>query len=567
MTETVTRTAAPAVVGKLSTLDRFLPVWIGSAMAAGLLLGRWIPGLHTALEGVQLDGISLPIALGLLIMMYPVLAKVRYDRLDTVTGDRKLLLSSLLLNWVLGPALMFALAWLLLADLPEYRTGLIIVGLARCIAMVIIWNDLACGDREAAAVLVALNSIFQVAMFAALGWFYLSVLPGWLGLEQTTIATSPWQIAKSVLIFLGIPLLAGYLSRRIGEKTKGRNWYESRFLPKVGPWALYGLLFTIVILFALQGDQITGRPLDVARIALPLLAYFAIMWVGGYLLGAALRLGYRRTTTLAFTAASNNFELAIAVAIATYGATSGQALAGVVGPLIEVPVLVGLVYVSLALRNRLAGPNATHDADKPSVLFVCVHNAGRSQMAAGLLTHLAGDRIEVRSAGTEPAGQVNPTAVAAMAEMGIDITANAPTLLTGGQVQSSDVVITMGCGDACPILPGCLLPQLETTRSRRPAPRRCAHDPRRHRRPRPSPDRRAAGHRQDQIACATLGAAPIREVPAGIGFSACTAARHQRIAFVLVRDLPSGRISLRGALGQKARPCSALWVPVDLPCS
>lgn len=285
MTETVTRTAAPAVVGKLSTLDRFLPVWIGSAMAAGLLLGRWIPGLHTALEGVQLDGISLPIALGLLIMMYPVLAKVRYDRLDTVTGDRKLLLSSLLLNWVLGPALMFALAWLLLADLPEYRTGLIIVGLARCIAMVIIWNDLACGDREAAAVLVALNSIFQVAMFAALGWFYLSVLPGWLGLEQTTIATSPWQIAKSVLIFLGIPLLAGYLSRRIGEKTKGRNWYESRFLPKVGPWALYGLLFTIVILFALQGDQITGRPLDVARIALPLLAYFAIMWVGGYLLG------------------------------------------------------------------------------------------------------------------------------------------------------------------------------------------------------------------------------------------------------------------------------------------
>lgn len=454
MTETVTRTAAPAVVGKLSTLDRFLPVWIGSAMAAGLLLGRWIPGLHTALEGVQLDGISLPIALGLLIMMYPVLAKVRYDRLDTVTGDRKLLLSSLLLNWVLGPALMFALAWLLLADLPEYRTGLIIVGLARCIAMVIIWNDLACGDREAAAVLVALNSIFQVAMFAALGWFYLSVLPGWLGLEQTTIATSPWQIAKSVLIFLGIPLLAGYLSRRIGEKTKGRNWYESRFLPKVGPWALYGLLFTIVILFALQGDQITGRPLDVARIALPLLAYFAIMWVGGYLLGAALRLGYRRTTTLAFTAASNNFELAIAVAIATYGATSGQALAGVVGPLIEVPVLVGLVYVSLALLNRLAGPNATHDADKPSVLFVCVHNAGRSQMAAGLLTHLAGDRIEVRSAGTEPAGQVNPTAVAAMAEMGIDITANAPTLLTGGQVQSSDVVITMGCGDACPYFPG-----------------------------------------------------------------------------------------------------------------
>jgi arsenite transporter len=248
---------------------------------------------------------------------------------------------------------MFSLAWLMLGDLPEYRTGLIIVGLARCIAMVIIWNDLACGDREAAAVLVALNSIFQVLTFAILGWFYLSALPGWLHLPQTTISTSPWQIAKSVLIFLGIPLAAGYFSRKWGEKAKGRNWYEACYLPRIGPWALYGLLFTIVILFALQGHQITSRPWDVARIALPLLAYFAVMWVGGYLLGTALGLGYERTTTLAFTAAGNNFELAIAVAIATYGAASGQALAGVVGPLIEVPVLVALVYVSLALRKRL----------------------------------------------------------------------------------------------------------------------------------------------------------------------------------------------------------------------
>ncbi len=339
------------VAARLSTLDRLLPVWILVAMALGLLLGRVVPGLGGALSAVTVDGISLPIAVGLLVMMYPVLAKVRYDRLDTVTADRPLLIASLLLNWVIGPAVMFALAWLLLADLPEYRTGLIIVGLARCIAMVIIWNDLACGDREAAAVLVALNSMFQVAMFAVLGWFYLAVLPGWLGLPQTSLAVSPWQIAKSVLIFLGIPLLAGYLSRRWGERWRGRDWYESRFLPRVGPWALYGLLFTIVILFALQGDQITHRPLDVVRIAVPLLAYFAIMWGGGYLLGAALGLGYPRTTTLAFTAAGNNFELAIAVAIATYGANSGQALAGVVGPLIEVPVLVGLVYVSLALRR------------------------------------------------------------------------------------------------------------------------------------------------------------------------------------------------------------------------
>ncbi|MDN5790828.1 MAG: ACR3 family arsenite efflux transporter [Micrococcales bacterium] len=336
----------------MSRLDRFLPVWIGAAMIAGLLLGRLVPGLGDALGAVEVDGISLPIALGLLVMMYPVLAKVRYDRLDTVTGDRRLLVSSLLLNWVIGPALMFALAWLLLPDLPAYRTGLIIVGLARCIAMVIIWNDLAGGDREAAAVLVALNSVFQVIAFAALGWFYLSVLPGWLGLDQAELDVSPWQIARSVLIFLGVPLLAGYLSRRLGERARGRDWYEQAFLPRIGPWALYGLLFTIVILFALQGEQITARPLEVARIALPLLAYFTVMWGGGFLLGRAIGLSYERTTTLAFTAAGNNFELAIAVAIATFGVTSGQALAGVVGPLIEVPVLVGLVYVSLALRAQ-----------------------------------------------------------------------------------------------------------------------------------------------------------------------------------------------------------------------
>ena len=351
-------TEHPPVVGNLSTLDRFLPLWIGAAMIAGLLLGRSVPGFDRALSAVQVDGISLPIAIGLLVMMYPVLAKVRYDRLDTVTGDRKLMAASLVLNWIVGPALMSALAWLLLPDLAEYRTGLIIVGLARCIAMVIIWNDLACGDREAAAVLVALNSIFQVAMFAVLGWFYLSVLPGVLGLQETTISTSPWQIAKSVLIFLGVPLVLGYLSRRIGERSNGRDWYESRFLPKVGPWALYGLLFTVAVLFALQGDQIVSHPADVTRIALPLLAYFAIMWGGGYVAGASLGLGYARTTTLAFTAAGNNFELAIAVAIATYGASSGQALAGVVGPLIEVPVLVALVYVSLALRRRFTDENS-----------------------------------------------------------------------------------------------------------------------------------------------------------------------------------------------------------------
>ncbi|WP_410581980.1 ACR3 family arsenite efflux transporter [Amycolatopsis sp. lyj-108] len=351
----MTRTADKAdadVLHKLSFLDRFLPVWIIVAMGAGLLLGSVIPGLQGVLDAVKIGQVSLPIALGLLLMMYPVLAKVRYDKLDTVTKDKRTMVLSLVLNWILGPALMFALAWLMLPDLPEYRTGLIIVGLARCIAMVIIWNDLACGDREAAAVLVALNSVFQVIMFGVLGWFYLDLLPGWLGLDTTTLDFSPWEIALSVVIFLGIPLAAGYLSRRIGERSKGRDWYEGEFLPKIGPIALYGLLFTIVILFALQGDNITSRPFDVARIALPLLVYFAIMWIGGYLLGKAAGLSYERTTTLAFTAAGNNFELAIAVAIGVFGVTSGQALAGVVGPLIEVPVLVALVYVSLWLRKR-----------------------------------------------------------------------------------------------------------------------------------------------------------------------------------------------------------------------
>ncbi|WP_159942926.1 MULTISPECIES: ACR3 family arsenite efflux transporter [unclassified Nocardiopsis] len=347
-----TSPATPSVVAKLSTLDRFLAVWILLAMAVGLGLGRLVPGLDGALAAVEVGGISLPIALGLLVMMYPVLAKVRYDRLDTVTRDRRLLVSSLVVNWVVGPAVMFALAWIFLADLPEYRTGLIIVGLARCIAMVIIWNDLACGDREAAAVLVALNSVFQVLAFGVLGWFYLDLLPGWLGLDTGGLDVSPWLIALNVVIFLGVPLAAGFLTRTLGERRMGRERYESVFLPRIGPWALYGLLFTIVLLFALQGGTITSQPLDVVRIALPLLAYFVIMWFGTFVLGKAIGLGYDRTTTLAFTAAGNNFELAIAVAIATFGVASGQALAGVVGPLIEVPVLVGLVYVSLAWRKR-----------------------------------------------------------------------------------------------------------------------------------------------------------------------------------------------------------------------
>ena len=349
------RSGAPddaPVLQKLSTLDRFLPVWIIAAMALGLGLGRWVPGLDDALSAVEIGNVSLPIALGLLLMMYPVLAKVRYSRLGEVTADRRMLGLSLVLNWVIGPALMFALAWLMLPDLPEYRTGLIIVGLARCIAMVLIWNDLACGNREAATFLVAVNSLFQIVAYSLLGYFYLELLPQWLDLDQAALDVSIWEIAKSVLIFLGVPLLAGYLTRRIGEERKGTDWYENTFLPRIGPVALYGLLFTIVVLFALQGEAITSEPLDVARIALPLLVYFALMWGSSFAIGLKMGLPYDRNTTVAFTAAGNNFELAIAVAISIFGVTSGQALAGVVGPLIEVPVLVALVYVALWARRR-----------------------------------------------------------------------------------------------------------------------------------------------------------------------------------------------------------------------
>ncbi len=343
---------SPPVIEQLSTLDRFLPVWIIAAMAAGLGLGALIPRLNNGLSSVQITGTSLPIAIGLLLMMYPVLARVRYEELGRLKAERGLFVSSLVLNWLIGPALMFALAWLLLPDQPAYRTGLIIVGLARCIAMVLIWSDLACADREATAVLVAINSLFQILAYSLLGYFYITLLPKWLGLHGQSFHIGLWPVARTVLIFLGIPLAAGYLTRRVGLRARGRDWYEQRFLPRIGPIALYGLLFTIVLLFALQGHQITHHPLDVVRIALPLLAYFAVMFSVSFGWGIATGLGYQRTATLAFTAASNNFELAIAVAIGVFGATSGEALAGVVGPLIEVPVLVGLVYVSLWARRR-----------------------------------------------------------------------------------------------------------------------------------------------------------------------------------------------------------------------
>lgn len=339
--------------GRMSFIDRYLGVWILAAMAIGLILGRSVPGLGDFLGSMEVNGISIPIAIGLLVMMYPPLAKVRYDKTAEIAADKRLMVVSLVLNWIVGPAVMFTLAWIFLADQPELRTGLIIVGLARCIAMVLVWSDLSCADREATAVLVAINSVFQVLMFGALGWFYLQVLPSWLGLETTTAQFSFWAIVSSVLVFLGIPLLAGLLSRTIGEKIKGQTWYEEKFLPAISPLSLIGLLYTIVLLFSLQGDQIVSQPWTVVRLAVPLFVYFIGMFFISLFISRASGMNYAQSASVSFTAAGNNFELAIAVSIATFDATSGQALAGTIGPLIEVPVLVALVYVMLRIGPAL----------------------------------------------------------------------------------------------------------------------------------------------------------------------------------------------------------------------
>jgi len=343
-----------AVVGNLSLLDRFLPVWIFVAMGLGLALGALVPGLPTALNALQIADVSLPIAIGLILMMYSVLARVKYEQLGRFRQARKLFGASLLLNWVIGPLLMFALAWIFLPDLPQYRTGLILVGLARCIAMVLIWNQIAGGDREGAAVLVALNSVFQIVAYVFYAYFFLAVLPVWLHLGAAqTVHITFGDIARSVLIFLGLPLVAGALTRLVSVRAKGRAWYDDVAMPRIAPLALLALLFTIVVMFSLKGGVIVALPGDVLRIALPLLVYFALMFGASFWWGRRAGFSYPETATLSFTAAGNNFELAIAVAIGTFGIASGQALAAVVGPLIEVPALVGLVYVALWLGRRL----------------------------------------------------------------------------------------------------------------------------------------------------------------------------------------------------------------------
>ncbi len=339
------------VVGQLSLLDRFLPLWIFLAMAAGVVLGAMWPGIKEVFNTLSIGTVSFPIAVGLLWMMYPVLAKVKYEELGKVAQAWEQFGVSLVLNWVVGPIIMFVLAWLLLPDLPHYRTGLIIVGLARCIAMVLIWNMLAEGDSEYCAALVALNSVFQIVMYSPLAYLFLRIVPGWLGAEGTVVNIGMGDIAKSVLIFLGIPLAAGVITRFTMIRRRGTEWYETVLMPRLGPTALVGLLFTIVVMFSMQGDKLLAAPLDVLRVAIPLMAYFVLMFVVSFAVSLWRKFPYELAATQSFTAASNNFELAIAVAVGTFGIASQEALATVIGPLIEVPVLIGLVYVSLWVRQ------------------------------------------------------------------------------------------------------------------------------------------------------------------------------------------------------------------------